>query len=97
MQPVTLNLHKSASYAHKSYAPQPLRMAKCAGDRGRSQTPRSAAHAHNEIGVLLKDSRNNRDAKEYFSRSISASAIWYEEAQRNLSLGDERLRKPAGG
>jgi hypothetical protein len=55
-----------------------------------------AVHAYSEIGVLLMDSKNYRDAKEYFSRAISASAIWYEEAQRDLSLADERLRKPAG-
>jgi tetratricopeptide (TPR) repeat protein len=54
------------------------------------------AHAYNEIGVLLMDSKKYRDATEYFSRAISASAIWYEEAQRNLSLAEEHLRKPAG-
>jgi tetratricopeptide (TPR) repeat protein len=53
-----------------------------------------AAHAYNEIGVLLMSVNNYRDAKEYFERAISASAIWYEEAQTNLAMAYGHLRKP---
>jgi tetratricopeptide (TPR) repeat protein len=50
-----------------------------------------AAHAYNEIGVLLMNMTDYRDSEQYFSKAISASPSWYEEAQSNLSLADEHL------
>jgi tetratricopeptide (TPR) repeat protein len=56
----------------------------------------STAEAFNEIGVTLMNVKRYRDAREYFTKAISASAAWYEAAQRNLALVDERLRNPSG-
>jgi tetratricopeptide (TPR) repeat protein len=56
----------------------------------------STAEAFNEIGVALMNVKQYRDAREYFAKAISASAAWYEAAQRNLALVDERLRNPSG-
>ena len=56
----------------------------------------STAEAFNEIGVTLMNIKQYRDAREYFAKAISASAAWYEAAQRNLALVDERLRNPSG-
>lgn len=49
------------------------------------------AHAYNELGVLLMDGQNYRDAKDYFSKAVSASPVWYEESEKNLALANERL------
>ena len=54
-----------------------------------------AAPAYNEIGVLLMHASNYRDAREYFAKAISASPVWFEEAQRNLALVDAHLRSSA--
>jgi tetratricopeptide (TPR) repeat protein len=51
-----------------------------------------AAPAYNEIGVLLMHVNKYRDAREYFAKAISASPVWFEEAQRNLALADAHLR-----
>jgi tetratricopeptide (TPR) repeat protein len=53
------------------------------------------AQAFNEIGVTLMSVRKYKDAKEYFSKAIAASASWFEAAQTNLARVDERLRNPA--
>jgi tetratricopeptide (TPR) repeat protein len=50
------------------------------------------AQAYNQIGVLLMHVSNYRDAHEYFAKAISASPVWFEEAQRNLALVDAHLR-----
>ena len=55
-----------------------------------------AAPAYNEVGVLLMHANNYRDAREYFAKAITASPIWYEEAQRNLALVDAHLRDSGG-
>jgi Tfp pilus assembly protein PilF len=54
------------------------------------------AQAYNEIGVVFMNMRNYRDAREYFSKAIRASAAWFEEAQKNLALADEHLKNSAG-
>ncbi len=51
-----------------------------------------AAPAYNEIGLLLMHANNYRDAREYFAKAVSASPVWFEEAQRNLALVDAHLR-----
>jgi tetratricopeptide (TPR) repeat protein len=56
----------------------------------------STAEAFNEIGVTLMNVKQYHDAREYFTKAIGASAAWYEAAQRNLALVDERLRNPSG-
>jgi Tfp pilus assembly protein PilF len=53
------------------------------------------AQAFNEIGVTLMSVKKYKDAKEYFSKAITASASWFEVAQKNLARVDERLRNPA--
>ena len=50
------------------------------------------SQAYNEIGVTLLNVKNYQSAREYFAKAISASAAWFEEAQRNLALADEQLR-----
>jgi tetratricopeptide (TPR) repeat protein len=52
--------------------------------------------AYNEIGVVLMNMSNYRDAREYFSKAIKASAAWFEEAQKNFALADEHLKNSAG-
>jgi len=54
------------------------------------------AEAFNEMGVTLMDAKNYKDAREYFIKAIGASAAWFESAQRNLALVDERLRNTSG-
>jgi tetratricopeptide (TPR) repeat protein len=54
------------------------------------------AQAYNEIGVVFMNMGNYSDAREYFAKAIKASASWFEEAQKNLALADEYLRKSAG-
>jgi tetratricopeptide (TPR) repeat protein len=49
------------------------------------------SQAYNEIGVALLSVKNYQSAKEYFTKAISVSAAWFEEAQRNLALADEQL------
>lgn len=56
----------------------------------------STAEAFNEIGVTLMDVKEYQSAREYFTKAIGASASWYEAAQRNLALVDERLRNSSG-
>jgi len=56
----------------------------------------STAEAFNEMGVTLMDVKKYKDAREYFMKAISASAAWFESAQRNLALVDERLRNTSG-
>jgi tetratricopeptide (TPR) repeat protein len=56
----------------------------------------STAEAFNEMGVALMDVNKYKDAREYFMKAISASAAWFESAQRNLALVDERLRNTSG-
>jgi len=53
------------------------------------------AQAFNEIGVTLMSVKKYKDAKEYFSKAITASASWFEAAQTNLARVDERLRNSA--
>jgi len=53
------------------------------------------AQAFNEMGVTLMSVKKYKDAKEYFSKAIAASASWFEAAQTNLARVDERLRKSA--
>ena len=55
-------------------------------------TVMDAAHAYNEIGTLLLRKKEYRDAREYFSKALTASPMWYEEAQKNLALANEKLR-----
>src|SRR6185437_15015947 len=52
-------------------------------------TPR----AFNEIGMVLMNMRNYSDAREYFDKAIKASAAWFDEAQKNLALANEHLKK----
>jgi tetratricopeptide (TPR) repeat protein len=54
-----------------------------------------APQAYNEVGVLLLHAANYREAREYFAKAISASPVWYEEAQKNLALV-EAHRRDAG-
>ena len=54
------------------------------------------ARAFNEIGLVLMSMKNYSDAREYFSKAISASGAWFEEAQKNLALADEHLKNSAG-
>jgi tetratricopeptide (TPR) repeat protein len=56
----------------------------------------STAEAFNEMGVTLMDVKKYKDAREYFIKAIGASAAWFESAQRNLALVDERLRNTSG-
>jgi tetratricopeptide (TPR) repeat protein len=56
----------------------------------------STAEAFNEMGVTLMGVKNYKDAREYFIKAISASAAWFESAQKNLALVDERLRNTSG-
>ncbi len=53
------------------------------------------AQAFNEIGITLMSVKKYKDAKEYFSKAIAASASWFEAAQTNLARVDERLRNSA--
>jgi tetratricopeptide (TPR) repeat protein len=50
------------------------------------------AQAYNQVGVLLMHVNNYRDAHEYFAKAVSASPVWFEEAQRNLALVDAHRR-----
>jgi tetratricopeptide (TPR) repeat protein len=54
------------------------------------------AEAFNEIGATLMSVKKYQDAKEYFTKAIAASAAWFEAAQKNLALVNERLRNSAG-
>jgi tetratricopeptide (TPR) repeat protein len=54
------------------------------------------AQAYNEIGVTLMRIKNYQSAREYFTKAIRASPAWFDEAQKNLAVADERLRKSAG-
>lgn len=54
-----------------------------------------AAQAYNEVGMLLMHVNNYRDAQQYFAKAVSASAVWYEEAHRNLAVVDAHLRDAA--
>jgi tetratricopeptide (TPR) repeat protein len=56
----------------------------------------STAEAFNEMGATLMDVKNYKDAREYFMKAIAASAAWFESAQRNLALVNERLRNTSG-
>jgi tetratricopeptide (TPR) repeat protein len=56
----------------------------------------STAEAFNEMGVTLMSVKQYQDAREYFTKAIGASAAWFEAAQRNLALVDERLRNTSG-
>jgi tetratricopeptide (TPR) repeat protein len=56
----------------------------------------STAEAFNEMGVTLMSVKQYQDAREYFTKAIGASAAWFEAAQRNLALVDERLRNSSG-
>jgi tetratricopeptide (TPR) repeat protein len=55
-------------------------------------TVMDAAHAYNEIGTLLLRKKEYRDAREYFAKALTASPTWFEEAQKNLALANEKLR-----
>lgn len=55
-----------------------------------------SAHAYNEIGVVFMSTNDYQEAQTYFSKAISTSATWYEEAQRNLELAGERLKGALG-
>jgi tetratricopeptide (TPR) repeat protein len=55
-----------------------------------------SARAYNEIGMVLLTMNSYSDARVYFTKAISASPTWYEEAQRNLDLADEHLQGSAG-
>lgn len=50
------------------------------------------AHAYNEIGLLLLRKKDYRNAGEYFAKALSASPTWYEDAQKNLALANEKMR-----
>jgi tetratricopeptide (TPR) repeat protein len=52
-----------------------------------------AAHAFNEIGVIFMNHNNYSAAREYFGKAIKASAVWFDEAQKNLAEADEHLKK----
>jgi tetratricopeptide (TPR) repeat protein len=52
------------------------------------------AQAYNEMGAALMSIKKYKDAREYFSKAISASASWFEAAQENLARVDERLHSP---
>lgn len=54
------------------------------------------AHAYNEMGVVFMSIKDYRQAQLYFSKAINASAIWYDEAQKNLELSGERLNSSKG-
>jgi len=54
------------------------------------------AEAFNEIGVTFMSAKKYQQAKEYFTKAISASPAWFEAAQKNLALVDERLRNSSG-
>ena len=54
------------------------------------------AAAYNEIGAVLLSMDEYRSAADYFSKAISASPSWYEEAQRNLARATERLHANGG-
>lgn len=56
----------------------------------------STAEAFNEMGATLMSVKQYQDAREYFTKAIGASAAWFEAAQRNLALVDERLRNNSG-
>jgi tetratricopeptide (TPR) repeat protein len=56
----------------------------------------STAEAFNEMGVTLMSVKQYQDAREYFTKAIAASGAWFEAAQRNLALVDERLRNSSG-
>jgi tetratricopeptide (TPR) repeat protein len=51
--------------------------------------------AYNEIGVVLMSASNYQSAREYFTKSIRASAAWFDEAQKNLAVADEHLANTA--
>jgi tetratricopeptide (TPR) repeat protein len=53
------------------------------------------AQAYNQLGVLLMHVNNYPEAHEYFAKAVSASPVWFEEAQRNLALVDAHLRSSA--
>ncbi|MGH8231499.1 MAG: tetratricopeptide repeat protein [Steroidobacteraceae bacterium] len=54
-----------------------------------------SAHAYNEIGLVLLNMNSFGDSYSYFTKAISASATWYDEAQRNLELAEEHLHQSA--
>ena len=56
----------------------------------------TTAEAYNEIGVVLMEAKEYQGAKNYFAKAIATSAGWFEAAQRNLALVDERLRQAGG-
>lgn len=53
-------------------------------------------HAYNQIGTVLLNMRNYREAIECFSQAITANPTWYQEAHQNLALAQEYLKRAAG-
>lgn len=51
------------------------------------------ARAFNEMGLVLMSLKNYSAAREYFDKAIKASAVWFDEAQKNLAQADEHLRR----
>ena len=54
------------------------------------------AQAFNEMGVVFMSQKNYSAAREYFDKAIKASAVWFDEAQKNLSQADEHLKNTKG-
>lgn len=54
------------------------------------------ARAYNEIGVVLMKMNDYGAAAIHFTKAISASPSWYEEAHRNLALAEEHLQVTGG-
>jgi tetratricopeptide (TPR) repeat protein len=54
------------------------------------------ARAYNEIGAVLMKMNDYGAAAIHFTKAISASPSWYEEAHRNLALAEEHLQATGG-
>jgi len=56
----------------------------------------NTAQAFNEMGLVFMSLKSYSDAREYFGKAIKASAVWFDEAQKNLAQADEHLKKTTG-
>lgn len=54
------------------------------------------AHAYNLLGEMAMENVDYDAARKYFTSAITASPRYFNAAQENLALVNERLAKPAG-
>lgn len=54
------------------------------------------AEAYNQVGLTLLQIKDYQLAAECFSKAINANPAWFEEANRNLALANEYLKRAPG-